>query len=124
VLDQTRKKGAFIEKGLVVHLSSRPAYRITTFKYKKAFPHYTYGGARGRGLIAPTHSRYRYYMGVSDQRHALAVIYFRGKYPRYPLYRRLGSRAGLEIRGKILCLCWGSNLDNPVVQSVARHYTD
>jgi hypothetical protein len=126
VLDQTRKKRAFLEKDLVVHLSSRPAYRITTFKYKKAVPHHTYGGARGRGLIAPTHSRSRYYIGVSDQRHALAVIYSSGKYPRYPLYRRLGSRAELEIeaRGKILCLCWGSNLDSPVVQSVVRHYTD
>jgi hypothetical protein len=29
-----------------------------------------------------------------------------------------------EDRGKISCLCWGSNLDRPVVQSVARHYTD
>jgi hypothetical protein len=35
-------------------------------------------------------------------------------------------RAGLdtEARGKILCLCRGSNLDRPVVQPVARHYTD
>jgi hypothetical protein len=38
----------------------------------------------------------------------------------------VGPRAGLdtEIRGKILCPCRGSNLDHPVVQSVARHYTD
>jgi hypothetical protein len=35
-------------------------------------------------------------------------------------------RAGLdtEDRGKILCLCRGSNLDRPVVQPVARDYTD
>jgi hypothetical protein len=34
-------------------------------------------------------------------------------------------RAGLdtEATGKILRLCQGSNLDRPVVQSVARHYT-
>jgi hypothetical protein len=38
----------------------------------------------------------------------------------------VGPRAGLdtEARGKILCLCRGSNLDRPVVQPVARHYTD
>jgi hypothetical protein len=38
----------------------------------------------------------------------------------------VGPRAGLdtEVRGKILCPCRGSNLDLPVVQSVARHYTD
>jgi hypothetical protein len=29
-----------------------------------------------------------------------------------------------EARGKILWPCQGSNLDHPVVQSVARHYTD
>jgi hypothetical protein len=36
----------------------------------------------------------------------------------------VGPKAGLdtEIRGKIYCLCRGSNLDGPVVQSVARHY--
>jgi hypothetical protein len=36
--------------------------------------------------------------------------------PRYPLYRRLGwPRAGLdaETRGKILCLCRGSNPGRP-----------
>jgi hypothetical protein len=36
------------------------------------------------------------------------------------------SRAGLdtEATGKILCLCRESNLERPVVQPVARHYTD
>jgi hypothetical protein len=34
-----------------------------------------------------------------------------------------GPTAGLatEATGKILCLCEGSNLDRPVVHSVARH---
>jgi hypothetical protein len=34
----------------------------------------------------------------------------------------VGPRAGLdtEVRGKISCLCRGSNLDRPVVESVAR----
>jgi hypothetical protein len=38
----------------------------------------------------------------------------------------VGPRAGLdtEVRGKIICLCRRSNLDRPLVQSVARHYTD
>jgi hypothetical protein len=38
----------------------------------------------------------------------------------------VGPRAGLdtEDRGKILCLCRESNPDRPVVQPVARHYTD
>jgi hypothetical protein len=33
----------------------------------------------------------------------------------------VGPRAGLDtkVRGKILCLCRGSNLDRPVFQSVA-----
>jgi hypothetical protein len=37
----------------------------------------------------------------------------------------VGHRAGLytEARGKILFPCRGSNLDCPVFQSVARHYT-
>jgi hypothetical protein len=50
-----------------------------------------------------------------------------GKGPRYPLYRGLGgpqSRSGHRGYRKILSLCRGSNLDRPVVQSVARHYTD
>jgi hypothetical protein len=35
-------------------------------------------------------------------------------------------RAGLdtEVRGKISCFSQGSNLDFPVVQSVAKRYTD
>jgi hypothetical protein len=38
----------------------------------------------------------------------------------------LGLRTGLdtEARGKILCLCRGSNLDRLVIQSVLRHHTD
>jgi hypothetical protein len=38
----------------------------------------------------------------------------------------VGPRASLdtEARRKILCLCQGLNLKRPVVQPVARHYTD
>jgi hypothetical protein len=65
--------------------------------------------------------------GVSGQRHALAALYPRGKDSQY---HRAGSwvgpRAGMdtEVRRKISFLCRGSNLDRPVIQSVARHYTD
>jgi hypothetical protein len=48
---------------------------------------------RGRGAIAPTHSRPR--MGMSGQRHALAALC-----PRYPMYRRLGGpQSRCEQRG-------------------------
>jgi hypothetical protein len=51
-----------------------------------------------------------------------------GKGPPVPI----GQEAGWapepiwtqEVRGKISCLYRGSNIDRPVVQSVARHYTD
>jgi hypothetical protein len=66
-------------------------------------------------------------MGMSGQGHAPAAL--------YPGERTLvthctggwvGLRAGLdiEVRGKTLCACRGSNLDRPVVQSVVRHCTD
>jgi hypothetical protein len=65
-------------------------------------------------------------MGVSGQCHAPAAL--------YPGKRTLrihctggwvDLRAGLatEVRGKILCLCRGSNAYHPVVQSVVRHYS-
>jgi hypothetical protein len=50
-----------------------------------------------------------------------------GKGPRYPLDRRLGgpqSRSGHMLKEKSFCLCRGSKPDRPVVQAVARHYTD
>jgi hypothetical protein len=66
-------------------------------------------------------------MGVSGQRHAPAAFYPRGKDPGTHWTRGwVGPRAGLdaEARGKILSPCRGSNLNCPVVQPVARHYTD
>jgi hypothetical protein len=37
----------------------------------------------------------------------------------------LGLRAGLNAgaRRKIICPCWGLNLDHPIVQPIVRHYT-
>jgi hypothetical protein len=82
---------------------------------------------RGRGCIAPTHSRPRHEMVLSGRRHAPAALYPLGKNPC--IYWRVGwvglkDDLDTEFRGKILCLCRGSNLDRPVVQSVARYYTD
>jgi hypothetical protein len=55
--------------------------------------------------------------GVSDQHHAPAALYPRGKDPsNHWTGGWVGPRAGLdaEARGKILCLCWGSKPGRPV----------
>jgi hypothetical protein len=61
-------------------------------------------------------------MGISGQRHASAA-FTPGTYSRGG---RVDIRAGLDTKaiGKNLCLCRGSNIGRPVVQSVVRHYTD
>jgi hypothetical protein len=66
-------------------------------------------------------------MGVSGQRHAPAALLPPGKGPPVPIVQEAGwapEPVWTQVRGKILCLCRGSNLDRPVVQPVARHYTD
>jgi hypothetical protein len=66
-------------------------------------------------------------MGVSGQRHAPAALWPWERTPdTHCTGGWVGPRAGLdtEDRGNILCLCWGSNLNRPVIQSVARHYTE
>jgi hypothetical protein len=45
-----------------------------------------------------------------------------GKWSPVPIVQEVWWAS--EVRGKILCLCRGSNFDRPVVQSVLRHYTD
>jgi hypothetical protein len=47
-----------------------------------------------------------------------------GNGPPVPIVQEAGWATDTEARGKILCPCRGSNLDRPVVQSIARHYTD
>jgi hypothetical protein len=50
-----------------------------------------------------------------------------GKGPPVPIVQKAGwARAGLdtEVRGKILSPLPGIEPDHPVVQPVARHYTD
>jgi hypothetical protein len=61
--------------------------------------------------------------GVSGQRQAPAVVYPRGKAPST---HWTGGWVGLkasEARGKILCLCRGSNPDRTVVQSIVTIVT-
>jgi hypothetical protein len=67
-------------------------------------------------------------MGVSGQRHALAEMLAPGKGPPVPIGQEAGWAPEPEwtqrLEEKSLRLCQGSNLDRPVVQPVARHYTD
>jgi hypothetical protein len=61
------------------------------------------------------------------QHHAPAALYLPENDHWYPLYRRLGGpqrQSWHRNWRKISCYCRGSNLDRPVVQFVARHYTD
>jgi hypothetical protein len=67
-------------------------------------------------------------MGVSGQRHAPAALLPPGKGPPVPIVQEAGWAPepvwteGLEE--KSFRLCRRSNLDHPVVQPVAGHYTD
>jgi hypothetical protein len=64
---------------------------------------------------------------MSGQRHATAALYRREIICGT---RWIGGWVGLrafldtDARGKIICLCRGSNPDLPVVQPVVRHCTD
>jgi hypothetical protein len=93
----------------------------------EAVPQHTYGGSGGE--------EYSSYSFTTSALHGGWVVSVTPR-PRFTPGERthgthwtgsqVGPRAGLdtEARGKISCLCQGSNLDRPVVQSVARHYTD
>jgi hypothetical protein len=64
--------------------------------------------------------------GVNGQHHAPTALYPRERTPgTHWRGGWVGPRAGLdtEDRGKIICLCRGSNPDRPVVQPIVRHYT-
>jgi hypothetical protein len=64
--------------------------------------------------------------GVSG-RHAPAALFPRGMDPGTDWTGGwVGPRVGLDTdaRGKIICPCRGSNVNQPVVQSVDRHCTD
>jgi hypothetical protein len=84
------------------------------------------GGGGGRGYSSYSFSTLAL-DGVTGQRHAPVALYPLGKDPgTHCTEGWVGPRAGLdtETRGKIHCLCQGSNIDRPVIQSVVRHYTD
>jgi hypothetical protein len=58
-------------------------------------------------------------MGMIGQRHA------QGKGPSVLIVQEaVWALEDTEARGKSACLCRGSNVDCPVVQFLARHYTD
>jgi hypothetical protein len=87
----------------------------------KAAPLHATKALQGRGQ-APTLSRPRHYMVVSGQRHAP------GKGPPVPTVQEAGwvseRSEHRRLEEKSFRFCQGSNLDRPVVQSVAKHYTD
>jgi hypothetical protein len=64
-------------------------------------------------------------MGVTASRPGRALP--PGKEPPVPIVQEAEwapEPVWTQARGKILCLYRESNPDHPVVQSVARHYTD
>jgi hypothetical protein len=97
------------------------------FHKGKAVPQRAYGDAR-RGGIAPTHSWPRHEMGWVVSVRPRPRFTPRERTPPLPI----GQEAGWapepvwtqRLEEKSSCLCRRSNLDRPVVQSVARHYTD
>jgi hypothetical protein len=66
-------------------------------------------------------------MGMNGQRHAQAALYPGGKDPLVPIIQDAGWAPEpvwtQRLEEKLFRLCRGSNLDHPVVQPVARHYT-
>jgi hypothetical protein len=63
--------------------------------------------------------------GVSGQRHSPVALYLREKNPRYPQEGWWAPEPvwTQTLEEKSSCLCWESNLDRPVVQFAAKHYT-
>jgi hypothetical protein len=67
-------------------------------------------------------------MGLSGQRHAPAALLPPGKGPPVPIVQEAGWAPEpvwtQRLEENSFRLYLGSNLDRPVVQPVARHYTD
>jgi hypothetical protein len=67
-------------------------------------------------------------MGVSGQRHAPAALLALEKGPPVPIVQEAGWAPEpawtQRLEEKSFRLCRGSNLDRPVVQPVARDYSD
>jgi hypothetical protein len=62
---------------------------------------------------------------VSNQHHAPAALYLRGKNPRYPLDSRLGGASGLVWTQRLddITLAFAGD-QTPSVQSLVRHYAN
>jgi hypothetical protein len=93
----------------------------------KAVPLHATKALGGRGCIAPTHSTSALDgcdWSASRPGRALAL----GKGPPVPTVREAGWAPepvwAQRLEEKSFRFCRGSNLDRPVVQPVARHYTD
>jgi hypothetical protein len=67
-------------------------------------------------------------MGVSGQRRAPAALFSRGKDLWVPILQEAGWAPepvwAQRLEEKAFRLCQGSNVYRPVIQPVARHYTD
>jgi hypothetical protein len=93
----------------------------------KAVPLHATKALGGIGYIAPIHSRPRHEIGEwSESRHIRALPL--GKGPPVPTVQEAEWTPEPvlthRLQEKSFRLCRGSNLDRPVVQPVARHYTD
>jgi hypothetical protein len=83
----------------------------TSYKSKPVLPRHA--GAKGERKYSSYSFLTLTLDGVSGQRHALAALYPRGKdlwCPWIGGWVCLRAGLGTEARGKILCLCRGSNL--------------
>jgi hypothetical protein len=92
----------------------------------KAVPLHTTKALGGRGSIAPSYSRPNSRWGW-----VVSVTtwprFSPGERTPVPIVQEAGwapEPVWTQATGKIICLCLRSNLDPPVVQPVARHYTD
>jgi hypothetical protein len=65
--------------------------------------------------------------GVSGQRQARVALYPRGNDPPVFIGHEVGWAPEQVLTQRLeeipSCHCRGSNLDRPIVQSIARHYT-
>jgi hypothetical protein len=92
----------------------RNAAPIKKAKKAKAVPLYATKALGERG-IAPTHSWPQHYMGASGKRRSVPIVQEAG-WAAEPVWTE-------RLEEKSFRLCRGSNLDRPVVQPIARHYT-
>jgi hypothetical protein len=95
-------------------------------KAKQSSPATRHGGVWGERRYSSYSFTTSAVDGVSGQRHASAVLCPGERTPgTHCTGGWVGPKAGLdtEVRGNILCPCRGSNLNRPIVQPVARHYT-